>query len=215
MKKFKWVALWLVLICVIVFILQHTILTVTEDFLLESTLGLPGIVYVLLQKPWTLITSMFLHGGVTHLLFNVIALALFGSILEKIIGWKRFLILYFVAGIVAGLGSAFLYDASLGASGAIFGAMGALGILRPKMVVYLGFIPMPMIVAVIFWVATNFLGLFFPGNIAYAGHLGGLIAGLIVGFYWKKDFGEVPIKKYVIRTLDEGTTRQWEDLWVR
>jgi len=200
--KFRWYAIILTIICVIVFILQFSYEPLTEEFFLKSS--------DVLQRPWILVTSMFLHGGVDHLLFNMIALALFGSILEKIIGGKKFLILYFVSGIIASVGSAFFYEASLGASGAIFGILGALGILRPRMTIYMGFIPMPMVVAVFFWGISNFLGLFFPGQIANAAHLGGLFVGLIVGFYWKKDFGEKYIKRKT-RSLDERTARTWED----
>jgi len=140
---FKWFAIWLVVINIVIFIFQILYPQITDEFALVSA--------DVLSKPWTLITAMFLHGGIEHILFNMFALALFGSVLERVIGYKKFLILYFVSGIIAGLVSIPLYEATIGASGAIFGVLGALGILRPRMTVYMGYVPMPMALAVVFW----------------------------------------------------------------
>ena len=81
---------------------------------------------------WRLLTPMFLHGGIMHLLFNMFSLFIFGPELEKIAGKARFLTIYLLSGIFANIATFFLQDpeyASVGASGAIFGILGAFGAL--------------------------------------------------------------------------------------
>ena len=150
--RFNWNAIRLSVICIIVFIFQLTVEGLTDELMLVSG--------ELFFKPWMLITHMFVHGSVNHIFFNVLALAMFGSILESIIGGKRFLIIFFASGIVAGIGSFLFYEASLGASGAVMGIMGALGVLRPRMTVYVSYIPMPMSVAVVVWALGDLFGFF-------------------------------------------------------
>jgi len=113
---------------------------------------------------WTLITSMFMHGGLFHLFVNMFSLFFLGDLVERIIGRKRFLWFYLVTGIAAGLFFvAFAYignfvpngqllfgdmnDFAVGASGAIFGLLGIMAILLPKREVYL--IVGPIIVIVL------------------------------------------------------------------
>ena len=207
--KYNWFAIKLVIICVIIWILQLIIPWLTDEFALISS--------EFFSKPWTIVTSIFLHGGIEHLFYNMFALALFGSILEKVIGGKKFLIMFFVSGIIAGIGSILFYEASIGASGAIYGIFGTLAILRPRMTVYMGFgFPMPLIVAVFFWAAGDLLGFFTPyGNVAYAAHLFGLAFGLIYGFYLKKDYGETSrLKRKSKVNVKEEDFREWEDKWM-
>jgi len=196
----------LVAICIIVFILQLLIPQLTENFALYSS--------QVLQKPWQLLTSMFLHGSFEHLFYNMFALALFGSILEKIIGYKKFLLVYFISGIIAGIGSVFFYEAALGASGAIFGILGCLTILRPYMRVYVGYIPMPMFFAAIVWATVDLIGMFAPSGIANAAHLFGLGCGLIIGIMLKNKFGEYYEKTKHEDKLPEHVMREWEDKYL-
>ncbi|NIM46716.1 MAG: rhomboid family intramembrane serine protease [Candidatus Aenigmarchaeota archaeon] len=205
--KYNWYAIKIVIICVIVFILQF-ILPITDNFALISS--------EFLFKPWTIVTYIFLHGSPSHIFGNMFALALFGSILEKLIGGKKFLIVFFVSGIIAGIGSILFYGASIGASGAIYGIFGTLAILRPRMTVYMGFgAPMPMIAAVFFWALLDFLGFFTAlDNVAYAAHLFGLAFGLIYGFYLKKEYGEKRSKRRSKTDISEEEIRKWEDRWL-
>ena len=150
------------------------------------------------QYLWTFVTSMFMHAGLSHLFMNMISLMFIGNFVEKLIGGKRFLWLYFGGGLFAGLLFVLVALASgmdmnvyaVGASGAIFALGGLLAVLTPRLPVLVFFIiPMPM------WAAMGFLmfglwalsfGLGLPiGNIA---HLGGLIVGLGYGFYLKRRF---------------------------
>jgi hypothetical protein len=164
---------------------------------------------------WTFITSMFMHGNFTHLLVNMISLSFIGGFVEKLIGKKRFLGVYLIGGLFAGLlfvllaglfgdtllgarifGSPLAY--AVGASGAIFALGGLLAILTPKLPVMVFFIiPMPMWIAMavlMFGIWAISLGSGLPiGNTA---HLGGLIIGLGYGFYLKKKY---PHKTKMIR----------------
>jgi len=194
-------ALWLSLIIFLIFLLQAIIEDFTDYFILDTR--------TVLFEFYTLITAIFLHSGLPHLMYNLFGLALFGSILEHIIGSKRFLILFFVAGLVASLISVPFYTRVLGASGAIFGVLGMLGILRPKLTVWVYSMPMPMIVALFVWGAGDVLGIFAPAGTANIAHLGGLGIGLVAGFYYRKQFSERKIKERDVH-IDEEKVKEWE-----
>ena len=195
------VALWLSLGIFIVFLLQLIIENFTDLFILDSKLVIPRI--------WTLLTAIFLHSGIVHLLYNLFGLALFGSILEHIIGSRKFLILFFVSGLVASLVSLPFYTRVLGASGAIFGVLGMLGILRPGITVWLYHMPMPMIVALFVWAAGDIIGIYAPAGTANIAHLGGLVVGISAGIYYRKQFSERKTKERDVH-IDEEKVREWE-----
>ncbi|MBS3149278.1 rhomboid family intramembrane serine protease [Candidatus Woesearchaeota archaeon] len=113
------------------------------------------------NRPWTLITSIFLHGSLEHLMYNLFALALFGIILENVIGTRKFLVLFFISGLFASVISSFFYNSALGASGAIYGILGALVVLRPTMQIWAYYIPMPMYIAGLVYFVVNFFGAYF------------------------------------------------------
>src|SRR3989338_8442468 len=146
-KKFRWMALKLAGIMTLIFILQLIFPTLTENFLLKSA--------DVQQRPWILVTSIFLHGGIVHLLYNMFALALFGLILEKKIGTNMFLLVFFTGGIFANFVTLPFYGSSLGASGAIFAILGMLTVLMPWLPVPVGGIPLPMWAASIAWIIGN------------------------------------------------------------
>ncbi|MCK4634663.1 MAG: rhomboid family intramembrane serine protease [Candidatus Aenigmarchaeota archaeon] len=178
MRKYSLV---LVGICVFVFILQISFPFIEDNFALYSSR--------VFSEPWLLVTSIFLHGSFQHLFFNMFALGLFGFITENIIGSKKFIQIYLLSGIVASVGAAIFYPAALGASGAIYGIMGTLAVLRPKMRIWImGFFPMPMYMAAIVWAGMDLLGMFAPSGTANAAHLFGLGAGIVAGFILRGDF---------------------------
>ncbi len=194
--------------CVIVFILQIAIPGLTDALALTSA--------DILVRPWMLVTAIFAHGSPSHLLYNMFALALFGSILENIIGGRRWLILFFISGILAGIVASMFYPASLGASGAIFGLLGALAVLRPRMTVWVVSVPMPMIVAAGVWVAIDMLGMFAPSGIANAAHIAGLAAGVVAGLFLMKRFGEpLFIKRKRGKQISDEEITRWENIWMR
>ncbi|MFH0832831.1 MAG: rhomboid family intramembrane serine protease [Candidatus Aenigmatarchaeota archaeon] len=197
--KFQWYAIKLSILCIAIFILQTP--QITDDFVLVSA--------DVLLRPWILLTSIFLHGSAEHLLSNIFALALFGSILEKIIGGRKFLIIFFLSGIIAGVGAALFYKSVLGASGAIFGVMGCLAAIRPRMVVWVYGAPMPMVVAAGFWAMIDLLGTFSPTDVAHIAHLFGLAFGIVVGLAIRKNFLEQREKK---TRISDDEFNSWEKM---
>lgn len=196
-------ALWLTFICIIVFIIQLVSPAITDIFLLNKQA---------LTQPWRFLTAMFLHGSLLHLLYNGFALALFGSILEHTLGSKRFVALFVITGIFANLVSVWFYPSSLGASGAIFGVIGALVVLRPGMTVWAFSLPMPMFVAGIVWAIGDIIGVFVPSDVANLAHLTGMGAGIVFGFFYRIPRHE---KRKEEMRLDETTLRSWEDNYLR
>jgi hypothetical protein len=142
------------------------------------------------SRPWTFITSIFLHAGFDHLFFNMFALFIFGLYLEARVSTKQYLFIFFLTGFFGNV--AYYLTAPLGvipavgASGAIYGVMGMLAVLYPGLVVYIGFAPMPMIFAAAIWFLMEFTGMFVPSNIAHQAHLAGLIVGAAYGLYVRK-----------------------------
>ena len=174
-----------------------------------------------LFKPWQFFTHMFMHGDFSHILSNMFALWMFGSILENVWGPKRFLIFYIVCGLGAALcHMSVLYyqteqainifnaatyenqlmlrediiirlrEATLGASGAVFGCLAAFGYLFPNTFIYIYFmIPLKakwfvMIYAgfELFQAVQNSAG----DNVAHVAHLGGALVGIILVYFWNK-----------------------------
>ena len=197
-------ALKLTGLIVVIFILQLIFPKITSLFALNSS-------YVF-SRPWTIITSIFLHGSFAHLLLNGFALALFGSILEEIIGTKKFISTFFLSGIIAGITAAPFYNSALGASGAIYGILGILTVLRPGMTVWVSYLPLPMWAAAIFWALQDIFGTFIPSNIANFAHLGGLAAGLLIGFFLRKEKSPLTIKRKKDQLM---LTKEELDEWER
>lgn len=180
-KYFKNATLILVLVNVIVFIIQQIFPWITNMFLLNSA--------DVMTRPWILITSMFLHSpdNITHLIFNMYALFIFGSLIERKIGTKRFVSIYFIAGIIAAIFSTLFYARALGASGAIMAILGITIILMPDLrVLFFFMIPMSLRTAGIIFALMDIAGLFYSNGIANAAHLAGLAVGLAYGYYLMK-----------------------------
>jgi rhomboid protease GluP len=132
---------------------------------------------------WRLVTAMFLHGGLLHIFFNGYALFILGPETERIFGTLRFLALYFVAGLAGSVASyAFSPDPSVGASGAIFGLVGALGMFFYLSRDVLGDAGRAQLQSMIFIVVINLaIGFGASGVIDNYAHIGGLIGGILAG----------------------------------
>lgn len=136
---------------------------------------------------WRLLTAMFLHASIIHIVFNMFSLFFIGSIVEIFYGKWRYLLIYLLSGIIGGLVAYFMVGAgdinvSIGASGAIAGIFGALGAFFLVNRRALGPIANSMIGQWAFWLLLNVAFNFSDAtNIGWQDHLGGLIAGLFLG----------------------------------
>ena len=141
-----------------------------------------------LTRPWTLITSIFAHGGFLHLLVNMIVLASLGPVLELRVGRRRFVYVFLGSGILAAAAQLVVipaYTVVLGASGAIFGVLGALTVLVPRMpVLLLFFIPLRLWMATLGFAIISVLLVFTDpfSSIANLAHFTGILVGLIYGY---------------------------------
>jgi len=165
--------------------------------------AIPGLQPTPVPVFLTLITSMFMHGGLAHIFGNMLFLWIFGDNIEDRIGHFRYLIFYLVCGVLAGLAHVFstvifaggneasLLVPSLGASGAISGVLGAYILLFPtrRVTVLLSWFitQVPAFVAIGLWFVFQLisgLGVLGSGSqqggVAYAAHIGGFIAGLVL-----------------------------------
>ena len=162
-----------------------------------------------LFRPWQLFTYMFMHGGFSHLFFNMFSLWMFGRTLEMQMGWKRFLIYYIVCGVGAALfqmaiaqidlahldvGSfmwvRYMQTPTVGASGAIFGLLLAFGMLYPDAIISLIFPPISMKAkwfVIVYGVLELLLGVSGTmSGVAHFAHLGGMFWGWLLLSLWQR-----------------------------
>ncbi len=175
-----------------------TAATVVQDPLSGQDVTIPGLGVSPYPVYLTLISSMFMHGGLAHLGGNMLYLLIFGDNLEHRMGHLKYLLFYFICGIIASLthvfsdyifGESHLIP-SLGASGAISGVMGAYLWLFPtrsiKVLLLIFVVRMPAFIVLGTWIllqlanGTGYLGGSEASGIAYAAHIGGFFAGLLL-----------------------------------
>jgi membrane associated rhomboid family serine protease len=140
---------------------------------------------------WQIVSYMFLHGGMFHLLFNMFALWMFGTELERTWGTKEFLKYYFLTGIGAGIFIIiFTSSPTLGASGAIYGILAASALFFPDRQVYIYFLfPIKMKYLALFLGLMEFLSLASNDGIAHTAHLGGMVIGFFYLRYRYRHWG--------------------------
>jgi membrane associated rhomboid family serine protease len=180
---------------VLVFALQYFV-----SYRITSLLAL-NVGNVLHGEIWQFVTYMFAHGNMRHLLFNMLALFLFGYQTERTMGTFEFLLYYFICGIVAGILSflAYLFTGAnyvflLGASGAVFAVQLAFAVLRPDAIIYFwGIIPLRAPVMILGATAIELFSMFAARNtdVAHITHLFGFAAGWL---YFLIRFGVNPAK---------------------
>jgi len=180
---------WLLLINVAVFALQ----AFGGDALLAyfalwplgpAQAGTPGF------EPWQLISYSFLHGSLVHLLFNMLALGMFGGDVERVWGRNRFLTYYFTCVLSAGLTQVLVaywmgsYTPTIGASGGVFGLLLAFGMMYPHRTILLIFPPIPMpawLFVTMYGLLELYLGVFgIESDVAHFAHLGGMLGGYLL-----------------------------------
>ncbi len=136
---------------------------------------------------WQFITYMFVHGSISHFLFNMLSLYIFGIAVERRVGSKEFLLYYLLTGTLCGVGSYGLYYLAntnvvlLGSSGAIYALLVLFSVLYPRAVIYVfGLIPVaaPLLI-VLYFVIELMSGLFISDGVAHMTHLLGLVFGFL------------------------------------
>ncbi len=176
-------------------------LVYVAQMILDKTMGLTNYIALYSYRsenfePYQLVTHMFAHSPTSffHILFNMYALWMFGVVLERVWGPKKFLIFYLVCGLAAGVAQMFAMDvngSAVGASGAIMGLLAAFAYLFPDTKFYILPFPFPIkakfMVAI--YAAIDLFGGLHPGaadNIAHFAHLGGMVMGFILVIIWGK-----------------------------
>lgn len=138
------------------------------------------------SQPWTIVSAMFIHDGIFHILFNMLTLYFFGMYVLALVGEARFFLVYFIGGIVGNALFMLLAPGQIavGASGAIFALGGVLAVLVPRLKVMIFPIPVP----VDLWISIliSFFVLIVVTGVAWQAHLGGLLTGLAAGYIFKR-----------------------------
>lgn len=175
----------LIVINVLVFLLVFSMPPEMRDATIEAFAFSQGTAL----QVWRWVTNLFLHASASHLFFNMLGLYFFGKILEQELHPSWFLATYFIAGFLGNF--AFLLTSTefvVGASGAMFGIMGAAMLLNPVKKVHLYVFPLPLaIVAIAFVIFETFVVLFQPSfadaNVANISHVAGILTGAIFAFF--------------------------------
>ena len=181
---------------------QIILITTIACYLLQTVAGDGAITSFALWPlhgnfmPWQLVTYAFLHGGITHIAFNMYGLWLFGREVEYLLGRRVFLQLYFASVLSAGLMQLLATGLSggdyptIGASGGVFGVLLAYGLFFPNRVIMLLIPPIPMparVFMVLYAVLELILGVTgTEAGVAHFAHLGGMIGGYLVIRHWRR-----------------------------
>jgi rhomboid protease GluP len=203
----KPIATWVLLGIIGVVFVVETLLGGSTDVNVLVFMGAKVNVLVAIGQYWRLFTSMFLHIGLLHLFFNGYALLVIGTEIERILGWKRFLTIYFSSGLFGGLASyAFSPNVSAGASGAIFGLIGALAAFFALHRQQLGSWGRKRLGNIAFLIAINlFFGFTQPGIDNWA-HMGGLLSGFGLGWAMAPRYVADPFQ---LRLTDRNQLRRY------
>ncbi|MGO9010180.1 MAG: rhomboid family intramembrane serine protease [Bryobacteraceae bacterium] len=200
---------WLLIVNIVIFVLIYLCpFPLQRQIMLVMALSAEAAVRDLFV--WQLVTYMFLHAGITHVLFNMLTLWMFGLQLERDWGTRRFLKYYFYCGIAAGICVLVINillgywgTITLGASGAIFGVLVAFGVMYPNQTVLMYFLfPIKAKYLVMIFVGIELLLTFGPNTgVSTIAHLGGAAFGFV---YLKGRLPRVPMPDV------GGAYRQWK-----
>ena len=189
---------WLLIINVAAFFLED-LLRLATGVSLQAWLALWPLANGFL--PWQVVTYAFLHGDVIHLLFNMFALWMFGSELERLWGEQRY-IRFYVASVLAAAATQLVVTAAsgspfptVGASGGVYGLLLGFGMMFPNRQIMLLIPPIPMkakVYVMIFGALELWLGLRVNDGVAHFAHLGGMLGAFLVIRYWR---GQPPVQR--------------------
>lgn len=208
----RWV-LRLIIANIVFFFLSASAPALQEAFTL-----VPALIVV---RPWTIVTYMFLHAGLGHILFNMLSLFFFGPRLELEMGSRNFLILYFVSGISGALLSFVFspFSAIVGASGAIYGVMLGFAYFWPKEPIYIwGVVPVQARILVLVMTGLSLIGGAGEtgvldgggGGVAHFAHLGGFLGGFItLRILGRRQRNVVVISQPTISAPSSADVKRW------
>ena len=181
--KFYRASLYLIIINALVFLLTSLFPN------LKVYLGLCPSLFLQYKMLWQPFTYMFVHSGSMHLISNMLGLFFFGLSLEKAIGSREFLLLYFTGGLLSGLLSLLLYILTgtysaflIGASGALFTILFSFAVVFPKANIYIwGLLPIPSPILILVYAAVELFSQFFGfrSNVAHFTHLFGFLVSYL------------------------------------
>lgn len=187
----------LILCNVALFFVQGLLGSVVVEFLALWPLPMPGFENAPSFMPWQIVTYAFLHAGFSHLLFNMLGLAMFGGEIETTFGRRRFFQLYFAAIVTGGLAQLIVLKMAgivpvptVGASAGVFGILLAFGVFFPRRIIVLLIPPIPMPA----WLFVTLYGLLELGlgvlgtssGVAHFAHLGGMLGAWLILRQWRQ-----------------------------
>jgi membrane associated rhomboid family serine protease len=180
------------------------------------TASLEFVPAYILTRPWTMVTYMFLHGSITHILFNMLGLYFFGSRVEMRLGPERFFALYFISGISGALMSFVFQDrvAIIGASAGVFGVMLAFARFWPRDQIFIwGIIPIEARWLVGISTAMALFGGFSGGGgVAHFAHLGGFVGAFFYLIFLERNHGAKRFKRQAaaVPAAVDATLGNWK-----
>lgn len=201
---FQYVTVGIIVLCVLAFLWQQTLVGEAGARAVYGLGAIPAVIFGLKELPpdlvmvpdyFTLVTSMFLHGGWMHLIGNMVFLWVLGDNIEDAMGHVRYVAFYLLCGLAAAFSHAGLDPQSttpmIGASGAISGVIGAYLLLHPRASIHVlvGYfvVGLPAWIVLGFWVGMQFFNVATGGggNVAWWAHIGGAIAGVVLIPFFK------------------------------
>lgn len=198
-STFPYVTISIIAVNAAVFIYELTLGARAGEAFIYRTAAIPYEITHMLDlapvsvvpPPLTLLTAMFVHGGLLHIGGNMLFLWIFGDNIEDAFGHVKFLLFYIFAGAVASLTHIMMEPAStvpmIGASGAVAGVLGAYFMLFPRanvktlvfLFIFATFVRIPAVIFLGFWFIMQIFGLGYGGGIAWYAHIGGFVAGAL------------------------------------
>lgn len=227
-RSTPWVTWTILLLCGLVFLWQAVLPDgVDRDVVFAYGLVPRRLVYGHDPGAWvTVLTSMFMHGGLVHVLGNLWFLRLFGDNVEDDMGPGRFAVFYLLCGVAAAVAQVVMAPGSgvpmVGASGAIAGVLAAYLVLYPRarvvtlvpIFIFLQFVELPAFVFIALWFGLQFfsgvgaIGAV-GGGVAYWAHIGGFVAGLALAFVFRAPRRPVPAIAFAPGPTPWRDSRGW------
>ena len=179
---------WLIILCILAFALKWFF---ANDQIIDY-LAFSGE-NLLKGRVWTILTGLFLHSDLTHLLGNIIFLYIFGNTLENELGEKWILLPFFIGGTASFLLSSAFYDPTIymiGASAAIFTLTAIIMLLKPLKFSFYFLMPLGLVAIIYFTYNLLAVSMGSQGNVSYIGHIIGFVIGVPFGIVSSKDWGK-------------------------